>query len=127
MSVRKKRVIIVDDNKALSRFTGDLLFKRGFEVTCLHTIEKTESFLKKASDDIHAFLIDYRIGNKNSKTLVKSIRDQYPKCKIIMISGCVSKELTEIKTLFREGVIDMFIEKPVSFTKIEKYLNMTVS
>jgi DNA-binding response OmpR family regulator len=120
--VEKRRVVMVDDNKALTRFICSLLRDQGYDVVCLNTLENAEEFFSTCVDDIHAVLLDYTIGNKKGDSLAKTIRNKFPQSRIILVSGCPPKELIHIETLLVDRVIDAFVEKPFSFDKIEQCL-----
>jgi FixJ family two-component response regulator len=122
-----KRVIMVDDNKALVKFTANLLRDRGFDVMCFNDFQSADKFFRSVTIDVHAVLLDYAIGAKKGSAIAATIKAKRPDCFIIMISGCSPKEQVCIEDLLRKGVVDVFVEKPFAFSTIEHHLKDRLS
>jgi DNA-binding NtrC family response regulator len=117
-----KRIVMIDDNKALVRITADILRGQGFEVVCMNTFEDADVFFRKSTEDVHTVLLDYAIGRKTGDVLAKTIRARHPCCKIVVVSGCTSKEFARINELLAANVIDGFVAKPFSLSSIKQFL-----
>lgn len=119
---RKKRIVIIDDNKNLTRFLDSILKIRGYKVQSFNMLEPTEKFLKSSKDTIYAILLDYSFGNKRGEKLARQIKEKSPQSIIIMTSGCSFSKTDSVKKLLNEKVIEAFLEKPFSFSDLEKIL-----
>lgn len=119
---RKKRIVIIDDNKNLTRFLDSILKIRGYKVQSFNTLDPTEKFLKSSKDAIHAILLDYSFGNKRGEKIARQIKEKSPQSIIIMTSGCSFSKSDSVKKLLNEKVIEAFLEKPFSFSDLENIL-----
>lgn len=119
MIEKNKNVVIIDDNKNLTGFLVDILKIKGHAAYAFSSLEQVENFLKSRKDPVHAFLLDYSFDNK-CNGLARKIKEKNPQSKIVMTSGLPSSKLGTVKFLLKEKVIDGFLEKPFSFSDLEK-------
>lgn len=81
-------LLIVDDDGVFCEVLAKAMIKRGFEVSCAHTIEtamvKVESLMPEYA------IIDLKLADESGLTLVEKIRKLDPGTRIIMLTGYAS-------------------------------------
>lgn len=119
---RKLKILLVDDEKAISSTLKKFLESKGHKViTSLRAKEGLELFKK---DKFDLVLSDIIIPDMDGIELIKKIKEQNPKSKIIVITGHIQKEKQEkakeagadevlIKP-FRNEVLSLVISKVIT-------------
>lgn len=112
----KKRVLVVDDDHAITDMFSDLLQNDGrFEIKTAQTGYEagvlTEAFLPDL------MLLDYKLPDINGNVVCKAVRakPKYAHMKIILISGAADPD--EIRELMAAGADD-FIRKPFDIERV---------
>ncbi len=100
----KKRILIIDDDKAVRELLREFLRQNGFKAYCVNNGISVLNLLKKEHFDI--IITDYYMPEMNGIELTKIVRSQYPHILIIGISGnCDGKD-------FLTAGADAFLSKP---------------
>jgi DNA-binding response OmpR family regulator len=118
-----KRILLVDDESAVLFAYKKVLQHPGLEVDAADSKEATLQLLKKNAYD--AVILDLRLGDGTCDQgfeLIASIKREFPKTTIIMITAYGSNEIKE-KAL-RLGA-EYYFEKPVSTKFIQEALKNT--
>lgn len=112
------KILIVDDNPNMSSLLSEMLEVFDYES-------------KIASDGIQALeelevnkyamvITDMRMPKMSGMELLRKIKEDYPKIKVVLISGYTSGE---IQSQAQELKVDGFIGKPLMMADIEKLLS----
>jgi hypothetical protein len=96
-------VAVCDDNKDLADSLGDFLREYGFSPSVFNTVADVEKAI--ADQVFDAFVLDWRIGNQTSESLIRLIRlAKSPTVPIFLITGQLNQGLsteTEIAEVVR--------------------------
>ena len=112
----KKRVLVVDDDKAIVEMFSDLLGRDGrFEVQTASTGYEAGVLTEKFRPDV--MLLDFKLPDINGTAVCRTVRanPNFEHMKIIAISGVADPE--EIKELQAAGADD-FIRKPFDIKEV---------
>ena len=112
----KKRVLVVDDDEAITSMLSELLQRDGrFEVKTATTGYDAGIITHEFRPDI--LLLDYMLPDVNGNVVCNTIRSNpsFEHMKIIVISGVVNRE--EISELLEQGA-DEFIQKPFEIDQV---------
>ena len=112
----KKRVLVVDDDRAIVEMFSDLLGRDGrFEVETASTGYEAGVLTEKFRPDV--MLLDFKLPDINGTAVCRTVRanPNFEHMKIIAISGVADPE--EIKELQAAGADD-FIRKPFDINEV---------
>lgn len=111
--MKKKKVLILDDEKEICFLLSVLLKRMGFTTDCAYSLEEGEHMFEEKKFDL-AF-IDLNLPDGLGYTLAKKIKETHRATKVVLISAhdALLKKIQSEK----EG-IDFFIDKPFNKEKI---------
>ena len=107
---KNMNILIIEDEGDISLILNLMLKKGDIEIEHVTTLAKASAFLKEQKTDI--VIIDNQLPDGLGMDYIKTIKDDYPTLKIIMITG--NTEITDKETALQNGA-DVFLAKP--FTK----------
>ncbi|MFA5039224.1 MAG: response regulator [Candidatus Omnitrophota bacterium] len=81
----KKKILVIDDDKELTQEVKEFLQYAGYAVHTINDPLKVEAMVKKNAYDI--VLLDLKMPHLSGTSLVKTIKDRVPDCRIFIISG----------------------------------------
>lgn len=105
----KKVIGVVEDEKDLNELVKQYLQKEGYEVRSYLTFD--EAATHTTDDDVHLWVLDIMLGDKNGFDLIEEIRRHDPNVPVIFMSAR-DKEFDRIIGL--EKGSDDYITKPFS-------------
>lgn len=107
------RIVVADDNAKILEMLTKNFAKIGVEIiTCMMRDELKQCLEKR---EIDVLVIDEIIGNESGIDFCMSIQGKYPRMLKLVMTDCVTRKIAEAK---KKGVIDEYVEKPVSDTTI---------
>ena len=107
---KNMNILIIEDEGDISLILNLMLKKGDVEIEHVTTLAKADEFLKEQKTDI--VIIDNQLPDGLGMDYIKTIKDDYPTLKIIMITG--NTDITDRETALQNGA-DIFLAKP--FTK----------
>ena len=107
---KNMNILIIEDEGDISLILNLMLKKGDIEIEHVTTLAKAGAFLKEQKTDI--VIIDNQLPDGLGMDYIKTIKDDYPTLKIIMITG--NTDITDRETALQNGA-DVFLAKP--FTK----------
>ena len=107
---KNMNILIIEDEGDISLILNLMLKKGDVEIEHVTTLAKADEFLKEQKTDI--VIIDNQLPDGLGMDYIKTIKDDYPTLKIIMITG--NTDITDRETALQNGA-DVFLAKP--FTK----------
>ena len=113
----KKKVLIIDDEVDLCQLLKSYFLKKGYEVFLSHTLE--DGVVKLESNDPDIIFLDNNLPDGSGWQLAVEIATERPHIYITLISGYYP-QVPPMPSNAKYSVI----EKPVSFTDIEKNLRV---
>ena len=113
--VRKNSLLIVEDDRAIQEFLGDLLGLQGEGYNIVKAASVDEAVEALAKEDFEVVTLDGEFPGGGGSCLVKILRMQYPAIKILSIAG-------EMKTYG-----DRNFQKPIDVDEITKAVGSLIS
>ena len=124
---KKRKIVLIDDNKAYISLISDILRAKGHDVLCISDLKGANRFIEelgKNTSDLQ-IVLDYVFDKKtNGDKLARRIKEASRDTFIVMISACVGDEAKIIDELLNDKTIDAFIEKPLEFNTLCKVLKI---
>lgn len=116
----KHRILVVEDESSNRELLGGWLETEGFEAVLADTLEA--AFILIAAEPLpEAVLLDIRLGNKNSLTLVHWARKQKHLAHIPIVAVTGDASFKDKKSVQEAGCDACFI-KPVDFDALREFL-----
>ena len=109
MTIMKRVISIVEDEKDINNLVAQYLRKEGYEVHSYSTYEQASAHV--GDDDVHLWILDIMLDDKSGFDLIEEIRLQGPETPVIFMSAR-DKEFDRIIGL--EKGCDDYITKPFS-------------
>src|SRR3569833_1077337 len=103
-----KKILIIDDEVNVALLLSKFLTRNGFDVATAATGSGGLEFLKNGSFDL--VLCDFRLEDTDGREMLKSIKTQYPKTGVIIITGY--SDIKMAVELIMMGAYD-YITKPL--------------
>ncbi len=113
-----KKILIIDDEVNVSLLLSKFLTRNGFDVTTAATGTSGMEFLKDGSFDL--VLCDFRLEDTDGREMLKSIKTDYPKTGVIIITGY--SDIKMAVELIKMGAYD-YITKPLYPDEILNTIN----
>jgi len=108
------KLLIVDDEEDLAQALKDYFEMKGFAVTVIVKGEEALAWLKQESPEV--VLLDVLLkGKMNGIDVLRQIRAESPRLKIIMLTG------SDIKTYEKEAGdlgVSRYIRKPITVSRL---------
>lgn len=113
----RRRIIVVDDEKAILEAFASLSKRFGFEMEFYSDASKALEALALNPMEYALVMTDVRMPGVDGLSFVKSLRSFCPKLGVVFMTGDVSDELRESAEAFGNVV---FLEKPFQLEKTFK-------
>jgi len=113
--VRKQRILIVDDERAITRFVEEALGVIGFEVVTSHNGREGLEVLEHSTVD--GVLLDVDTPIMDGRTMLDELRWKGHGMPVIVLSG--GSDEPTLRSFLQEGAQD-FLVKPLSLKSLEK-------
>ncbi|MGZ0020201.1 response regulator transcription factor [Nitrosomonas sp. wSCUT-2] len=84
----KPSLLIVDDDTVFCEVLTKAMKKRGFDVTCAHTIEDALNFSEQSTPEYA--IVDLKLSSESGLVLVEKLRALDPGTRIVMLTGYAS-------------------------------------
>ena len=113
----QKRVIVVDDDIEVLKSMMRLLEDHASVKVALGAEAAREHMDKAHADGIKfdAVIVDFTMRGPNGAWLLRHVRDTYPECERILVSGHSYMDLTNF---LDPGLVQRFLEKPLDFDEL---------
>lgn len=118
----RKTILSIDDNQDHRQLLANFLLPLGFTVLEAHDNTSSQAMM---SDDVDLVLLDIRLGREPGWDIAKSLRSQYDRLPIVMVSANARGFHNKITS---QRIYDDYLEKPVQLhallDKIGHLLNL---
>ncbi len=111
-------ILVLDDEEIVCARLKPVLEKAGYIVETYTDSLKAKMRLEERSFDI--VVTDLKMANVNGLELFRFVKQKWPGCEVIIISGFVTAEVTREALL--SGVRDI-IPKPFKISRIKELIN----
>lgn len=116
--IRRKRVMIVDDNHILRNMLEDIMIMFGYEaVTCSNGIEALEQIEKKTFDIV---ITDLEMPYMDGLKLSREVKARSKDIPVVLLTGA---SLNENSQELYAASIDHILYKPVGLNEIQNTLH----
>ena len=116
-----KKILIIDDEVNVALLLSKFLSKNGFEVTTASNGSIGLEYLKNG--DFNLVLCDFRLEDTDGREMLRSIKTQYPKTGVIIITGY--SDIKMAVELIKMGAYD-YITKPLYPDEILNTINKAI-
>jgi DNA-binding NtrC family response regulator len=110
-------VLIVDDDRSMTRTLGDVLRLKSWEVTAVHSGEEALAAIDRRAFSV--VLMDVRMNGITGVEALKRIRERRPSARVILMTAYSANELIEEARV--AGVLDV-LDKPVLIPQLLKLM-----
>lgn len=100
------KILVLEDNEALSRVIKTGLSKEGYQVDCFFDGDEA---LDHINNGYNCYILDINVPSIDGITILKTIRDYNKRVPVLIISS--NHELEKIQTSYEKGCND-YIKKP---------------
>ena len=115
MTINNRIVSIIDDELDITQLYQDAIYGHinGISVVCFNNpVTALEHFIENKKD--YALVIsDLRMPNLNGLDLLSKIKKLNSNVRTILVSAYEVKEDEVFQKYMKEGIIDLFIQKPI--------------
>lgn len=116
------RILILDDEKDICKFSKELFIKRGFDAYAALTGKAAINLIKKVKPDI-AILDIYLQGEIDGMAVLKFIKENQPGCFCVMVTKEDDKKIAQ--QALDLGAFD-YLTKPLTVKEIDAVLQRIV-
>lgn len=109
----QKKILLVDDNAKVVKLLEKNFKKVNISITGAVSIEEALEALAQERYDVMA--IDYYVSDTSAVDFCMSVRMKYPDMIKLIMTDKIRKEILEAK---QKGIIEAYVEKPVSVVSI---------
>jgi DNA-binding NtrC family response regulator len=115
MTINNRIVGIIDDELDITQLYQDAIYGHinGISVVCFNNPVTALEHFKDNKEDYALVISDLRMRNLNGLELLKKIRMLNPNVRTILVSAYEVKEDEVFQKYMKDGIIDLFIEKPI--------------
>jgi two-component system response regulator ChvI len=122
MPTNNRIVSIVDDELDITQLYQDAIYGKidGISVVCFNNpVTALEHFIENKKD--YALVIsDLRMPNLNGLDLLEKVKMLNSNVRTILVSAYEVKEDEVFQKFTKEGIIDLFIEKPIPIDRLRQ-------
>lgn len=111
--IDRPSLLLVDDDEVFCGVLANAMTKRGFEVTCAHSVSHALDCTKNFAPEYA--IIDLRLPGSSGLVLVEKLREVDPGTRIVMLTGYAS--ITTAVEAIKLGAIH-YLAKPVDADEI---------
>ncbi len=111
--MKKRRVLVIDDEKSVRETLAEILADEGYAVTAVEAGEDGLRRLREEAFDL--VLLDVWLRDRDGLSILEAAKDALPDVPVVMISGHGNVE-TAVRAV-RLGAYD-FLEKPLSLERV---------
>lgn len=108
-------ILLVEDEDAVRMFSARALRNKGYNVLEARSGEEALEVLEKEGDKVDLTVTDVVMPQMDGPTLYKHLRDQWPRMKVVFVSGYTEDRLRE---QFKSGEEIHFLGKPFSLKQL---------
>ncbi len=109
-----KSVLIVDDEKLLVRTLSNALKEAGYRITVAGSAEQADKHVF-GEPPFDLILLDNRLPNESGMEVVKRVRDQSVRSKVILMTAY---ETPEVKAEAKRLKVERYLKKPFDLTAL---------
>ncbi|MFV8750521.1 response regulator [Nannocystaceae bacterium ST9] len=113
----RKRVLVCDDDLDVLRSIKRLLEEYAQVMVALGAEAALDHMLKAQAEGTlyDVVIVDFNMVGPNGAWLLRHVRDKFPTCERILVSG---SSYFDLANFLDPGLVDRFLEKPVDFDEL---------
>ena len=119
----RKRVLVVDDDIDVLRGLMRVIQEEAEVKVALGAEAALAHMQKVQSEDGISYdlvIVDFNMVGQNGAWLLERVREAYPDCQRILVSG---SSLFDLNTFLSPGLVDGFLEKPVDLDELTELVS----
>jgi len=114
MAMRKRTILVVDDDQSILMILSDYLTQVGYEALTANDISSCLEIFSTRSKDIDLAMLDIKIGRESGFDLADTLEDKFRFHRYIFLTAFFWEEKT-LEQLLQRG--KPYFEKPLKFEK----------
>lgn len=122
MTINNRIVSIVDDELDITQLYQDAIYGKinGISVVCFNNPVTALEHFTDNKEDYALVISDLRMPNLNGLELLKKIKMLNSNVRTILVSAYEVKEDEVFQKYTKDGIIDLFIEKPITIDSLRQ-------
>ncbi len=120
-SLRRRRIVVIDDNEEFLSSLCQRLEERDNEVHAFSNVKDSSEFLSYNSVDL--IITDLKMPDGDGLSLVDQLHDRFPNLPVVMVSAYATDDLIE---RIRKAGVHKFLPKPLDFGKLDDVVKSCV-
>lgn len=116
------KILILDDERDICKFSKELFIKRGFDAYTALTGKSAINLIKRIKPQI-AILDIYLQGEVNGMEVLKFIKENQPNCFCVMVTKEDDKKIAQEATEL--GAVD-YLTKPLTVKELDEVVRRVV-
>lgn len=121
-SLRKRRIIVLDDNKEFLASLCQRLEEGENEVHAFTTVKATTEYLADHPADL--IITDFKMPDGDGLSLINQLHTRFPNLPVVMISAYATDDLVE---RIRKSGVRKFLSKPLNFNELDDVVNSCIA
>jgi len=122
MEPRKKRILVIEDDREMRSLLQDFLEEEGYAVGCVD--DGSEAFRKLAKESSDLIITDIRMPGLSGLDILPGLKKIQPGASVIVITAFGSEDIQQ-RVLDRGG--DAYLEKPLQLEELKTLVNRLLS
>jgi DNA-binding response OmpR family regulator len=122
MEPRKKRILVIEDDREMRSLLQDFLEEEGYAVGCVE--DGSEAFRKLAKENSDLIITDIRMPGLSGLDILPGLKQIRPGSPVIAITAFGSEE---IHRRVMESGADAYLEKPLQLDQLRTLIQEMVS
>lgn len=119
-SQEKCRVLVVDDEVRLADSMVGILTAGGYDAVAAYSAEAAMKRAERLNPDV--MISDIVMGPVSGIELANHVRERFPDCRILLMSGIATREVMGSGAMERQFTV-RFLPKPVSPERLLEFVN----
>lgn len=121
-SLRKRRIVVIDDNEEFLASLCQRLEEGDNEVHAFTTVKDTTTYLTENPVDL--VITDLKMPDGDGISLISQLHDRFPNLPVVMVSAYATDDLVE---RIRQSGVQKFLTKPVNFSELDDVVKSCVA
>ena len=121
-SLKRRRIVVIDDNEEFLASLCQRLEEGDNEVHAFTTVKDTTEYLTENPVDL--VITDLKMPDGDGLSLISQLHDRFPNLPVVMVSAYATDDLVE---RIRKSGVQKFLTKPVNFSELDDVVKSCVA
>lgn len=116
MSVKRKTILIVEDDARLREILYRVLSSQGYELLIAKDGNEAEQILADRKEPVDLMLVDLVLPTSSGAEVAQAAKGSHPSCRVVYMSGYLDLDPKKFPEISNES----FLAKPFSITALSE-------